>query len=79
MNKDQLYDIQTDPGEKNNVIKQHPEVARKMLAAYDKWWDEVRPLMVNENVPLAKEKPYHVAYRKQKQQTGIPDWTPPQI
>ncbi len=49
--------ITQDPAEKNNVIKQHPEVAAKMLAAYDQWWAEVRPFMVNEDVPLAKERP----------------------
>ena len=32
-----------------------------MLAAYDQWWAEVRPFMVNEDVPLAKERPSHAA------------------
>lgn len=34
VSKDSLYNIDEDPGEKKNVIKQHPEVARKMQASY---------------------------------------------
>lgn len=77
--KDALYDIQSDPGETTNVIEQHPDVAKQMLAAYEAWWDEVRPLMVNEDVPLAPQRPYHVLYDKQKEAGGIPAWTPPRI
>ena len=35
--------------------------------------------MVNENVPLAKERPFHVLYDKQKAESGIPDWVPPEL
>ena len=45
-----------------------------MREAYDKWWEEVRPLMVNEDVPLAKERPYWVNDNKQKESQGIPEW-----
>jgi len=79
VNGDELYEIPKDPGENNNVIKQHPEVAGKMMAAYDKWWDEVRPFMVNEDAPLAKEQPYPAAYKKQKSAQGISDWTAPEL
>ena len=71
--------ITQDPAEKNNVIKQHPEVAGKMLAAYDQWWAEVRPFMVNEDVPLAKERPSHAAFGKQQAEKGIPAWTAPDL
>jgi arylsulfatase A-like enzyme len=76
---EELYDIENDPGEKTNVIDQHPEIAKEMLDAYDRWWDEVRPLMVNEDVPLAADHPFHVLYEQQKQSTGIPDWEPMQL
>ena len=71
--------ITQDIGEKNNVIKQHPEVAGKMLAAYDQWWTEVRPFMVNEDVPLAKARPSHAAFGKQQAEKGIPAWTAPDL
>lgn len=48
VNKDKLYDISNDPGENLNVIEQHPDVAAKMLAVYDQWWEEILPALVNE-------------------------------
>jgi len=77
--RDALYDMQEDPGQKENVIQEHPEVAERMRAAFDRWWKETRPMMVNEDVPLAEERPYHVLYRKQAETSGIPDWQPPAL
>jgi arylsulfatase len=77
VNNKELYDIDADPGEKTNVIDQHPDVVKAMRAAYDAWWAETRPLMVNEDVPLAAERPFWVLYEKQKKEEGIPAWKPP--
>jgi len=77
--KDSLYDIQKDPGEATNVIAAHPEVAAEMLKAYDGWWAEVRPLMVNEDASLDTGKPFVEQFNKQKAAGGIPDWVPPAI
>jgi len=79
VNGDHLYDIRKDPGEKHNVIEQHPGVVAKMMAAYDKWWDGVRPFMVNEDAELAEQHPYHVAFDKQKAEQGIPAWPAPEL
>ena len=64
--KDELYDINADPGEQNNVAEQKPEVVQEMLKVYDAWWDKVRPMMVNEDAPITKEKPFIDQYEKQK-------------
>lgn len=37
----ELYDIESDPGQKSNLIRQHPEVAAKLSAFYDTWWSDV--------------------------------------
>lgn len=74
---DKLYDIDADPGQTTNVIDQHPQVAAEMRAAYDQWWESVRPLMVNEDAPLLDHRPYHVWFEQQQQTAGIPDWQPP--
>ena len=66
----------TDPGETNPLISQYPERAQAMLEAYDKWWQEVRTLMVNEDAPLDAKKQYLGNYEKQKAMVGIPKWTP---
>jgi arylsulfatase A-like enzyme len=49
VNNSELYDLANDPGEKTNVIAEHPEIVRKLRAAYDSWWNDVQPLLVNEN------------------------------
>ena len=50
-----------------------------MKVAYDKWWINIQPYLINENVPLAKEKPFWVQYEKQKGSTGIKDWLMPNL
>lgn len=61
----ELYDVHADPGEKTNVIADHPDVVKEMDAFYDKWWRETQPMLVNENVPLAKENPFKELFAKQ--------------
>ena len=47
----ELYDIQADPGQKRNVLADHPEVAAKMRAHYERWWAGVAPRL-NEFSPI---------------------------
>jgi arylsulfatase len=77
--KGELYDMERDPGETRNVIADHPEVAGELLVAYEKWWDEVCPLMVNEDESLDKKQPFVEQFNKQKTESGVPDWIEPQI
>jgi len=65
VNNKELYDLKADPGETTNVIDQHPDVVAALRAAYDKWWDEVQPLLVNENVIGPKMNPMKALYWKQ--------------
>ena len=39
-----LYDLDSDPAQEQNVIDQHPDIARKMQEALDAWWQEVEPV-----------------------------------
>ena len=77
--KDALFDMLKDPGQRTNVINEHPGVAAKMRAAYNKFWTEARPLMVNESVPMSPTRPFHVWYKQQTQSTGIPHWKAPEL
>ena len=76
--KDRLYDIVNDPGEKNNVINDHPEVVAKLQKSYDKWWNSTEPLLVNENLPRVKSEDQQLVlrYEKQLKERGIPEWAP---
>lgn len=37
----ELYDIRQDPGQQQNVIDDHPQVAQELSDQYDRWWDEI--------------------------------------
>jgi arylsulfatase len=61
----QLFDVPADPGEKHDVLAQHPEVAKGLAAAYETFWAEALPLMVNEKVVGPKINPFQELYYKQ--------------
>ncbi|MDP4720959.1 MAG: arylsulfatase [Akkermansiaceae bacterium] len=75
----ELYDIDKDPGEQNDVSKQHPEVVQELRKAWDDYWQHARPLMINEDASLDVEKPFEKKYLEQKESTGIPAWNPSDI
>ena len=71
-----LYDMLADPAQETNVIHQHPEVVAAMRGAYDDWWSETVPMMINESAPMSKVRPFHDAFRAQSASDEIPTWRP---
>lgn len=61
----ELFDILKDPGEKTDVRAQHPKVFAEMKAAYDQWWRDVQPDLVNEDVAIPQYNAFHELYWKQ--------------
>ncbi len=61
----QLYDLSQDPGQKTDIAKNHPEVVKQLEQAYDKWWESVRPNLVNEDAVPAAENPFKTRFIKQ--------------
>ncbi len=61
----QLFDLQADFGEKNNVMDLFPAEAMKLADYYDSWWESVQPQLVNEEQDGPKVNPYHERYWKQ--------------
>jgi arylsulfatase len=61
----ELYDIQTDPGEKMNIATQHPDVIQKLDTAYDQWWAEILPCLENEDAVPPEVAPYKQLYWEQ--------------
>lgn len=43
INGKELYDIQADPGQRKDVFEKHPEVVSKLTAAYNRWWESLKP------------------------------------
>ncbi len=41
VNGEELYDLETDPGEQHNVAAEQPEVVEELRAAYEAWYGEV--------------------------------------
>ncbi|QNN25336.1 arylsulfatase [Planctomycetales bacterium ZRK34] len=44
VNKDQLYDIEADPGQNKDLAGQYPEVVKKLQGRFDKFWDSLQPV-----------------------------------
>ena len=65
VNNKELYDLQVDPGEKRNVIDTHPDEVVKLRAAYDRWWMETVPMLVNEDAIGPTLNPFKERYWKQ--------------
>jgi len=40
----ELYNIATDPGQKQNIADKHPEIVKKMRDHYERWYAEVKPI-----------------------------------
>ena len=79
VNNAELYDLAVDPYEMTNVIEKYPSVIAEFQKAYDQWWEETLPLMVNEDAPLSPQQPQTVRYEKQLSEKGIPDWKAPTL
>ena len=47
------------------MIEQNPAAATKLRAAYDAWWTDVQPLLVNEDAVGPKMNPFKEIYWKQ--------------
>ncbi len=65
VNNAELYDLASDPGEAINVIDQHPDAVAALRASYDQWWQEVQPMLVNENAVGPTVNPFKALYWKQ--------------
>jgi hypothetical protein len=37
---DELYDIKADPGQRENIADQHPDVVKELYSRYEKWWED---------------------------------------
>ncbi|MEE8451321.1 MAG: arylsulfatase [Thermoguttaceae bacterium] len=45
INGEQLYDITADPGQRNDIAADHPEVVKHLRGDYQKWWTSLEQAM----------------------------------
>lgn len=38
---EELYDMDTDPGQRNNIAETKPEIVEKLKLAYELWWEDI--------------------------------------
>ena len=44
----ELYDLATDAGQKTDVAAQHPHVATRLRAYYERWWAKLQPALAEQ-------------------------------
>ena len=86
----ELYDLNQDPGQRNDIADQHPKVARRLRADYESWWKSVTeksdtycPFVINpakqEMVTITSQSLLggQVAYSQRHVRSGMPinGWT----
>ncbi len=76
----ELYNIVDDPGQKNNVADQHPDMVKKMQAFYDQWWSGIEPEMRYAEIPIGHEEanPVTITVHDMHTKENIP-WNQVQI
>ena len=57
--------VKADPGEETDIAAKHPEVIAELETAYDRWWEPVLPLMVNEDAVGPQVNPFKEQYWNQ--------------
>ena len=53
VNGTELYDLDRDPGQRTDVAAANPSLVAELRAGYDRWWEQVRVLVVGPPVVVA--------------------------
>lgn len=75
----ELYDILSDPYEKQDVAAQYPEVVAQLSKSHFEWYETQIPYMVNQQNTWEGPAPFESLYQKQESERGIPEWAPANI
>ncbi|MHC4871834.1 MAG: arylsulfatase [Planctomycetota bacterium] len=52
INRDELYDIEADPLQENNIAENHSDLVETLQEGYEKWWEIVSEKM-DEEIPIS--------------------------
>lgn len=51
-NPPELYNLANDPGERNNVVKDHPEITERMAENFRTWKASMKPQVIPDDHPM---------------------------
>ena len=73
-----LFDLKADPGESHDLAGEQHATVEKLAGAYDDWWHEVLPCLINEDAyrTAPKVNPFKALYWRQFAGPG-PNGVPP--
>ncbi|MBL9134983.1 MAG: arylsulfatase [Verrucomicrobiales bacterium] len=61
----ELFDVESDPGERTDVASIHPEVRTHLSDQFENWWRSIQPALVNENAVGPRVNPFKERYWRQ--------------
>eukprot|EP00752_Nemacystus_decipiens_P015117 g13469.t1 len=72
----ELYDIQVDPAQRNNLADQHPEVVAELRALYEPFWEKVQPRLKPVSIDLGNpaQNPTELCSQDWRLDKGNPPW-----
>ncbi|WP_248517976.1 arylsulfatase [Salinarchaeum laminariae] len=53
---EELYDIEADPGQENDVADEHPDVVSELRQRYEDWWDDIGPFEGYSRIVVGTEE-----------------------
>jgi hypothetical protein len=77
VNGTELYDINTDPQQRQNLVIQFPSVKQKLIVEYEKWWSKVNILKDQYQrviVGSSKQKEICLSSHDLHVEKGYPAW-----
>ena len=72
----ELYDIQSDPSQRDNIVNQRPEIVIDLRTAYQSFWQRVSPGLKPVAIDLGDpaENPAVLCSQDWRTETGNPPW-----
>lgn len=61
----ELFDLENDYAQAINVADQHPQMVKELSQAFEQWWSDCQPMLINEKVLGPKLNPFAQRYWQQ--------------
>ncbi len=81
INGKELYDLRTDPGQRNDIAAQHPDRITTLRAAYEQWWQLISD-QFDRDVPIAlgqDEEPVKITTHDLRNESCSVAWNQRQV